>query len=331
MGPATLTGDEVALGRHWHPLALAAEVGTEPVPVRLLGRRLVLARLGPDLLLADDRCPHRHAPLHRGRVVGGQLSCGYHGWCFDGTGACVAVPSQRAVPSRADLAPLPVAEAGGLVWGALEPPAGPPPCFPEADGSEVVALAPRATRVSAGRLVENFLDDSHFPYLHAATFGTDEAAPGEGAVQPAAGGGFRRVLRQPFLNREDPAVAAGRRDLVQERVLTYTWVPPFTAHLRIEWLEAGVVKALLFAARPTGTDGAVAYQVVARTDLGGDPAAREAARAFEDAVFDEDLALLEAFDDVALPLDLTAEVHVRADRPTVELRRRLSALLEVGP
>lgn len=64
----------------------------------------------------------------------------------------------------------------------------------------------------------------------------------------------------------------------------------------------------------------------------GDEAAlaRTAALAFEEAVFDEDLDLLEAFADPALPLDLGVEVHVRADRPTVELRRQLAALVAPG-
>ena len=39
-----------------------------------------------------DRCPHRNAPLSLGRVVNGELQCGYHGWRFDGSGQCRAVP-----------------------------------------------------------------------------------------------------------------------------------------------------------------------------------------------------------------------------------------------
>src|SRR5918997_3897383 len=39
-----------------------------------------------------DRCPHRNVPLSCGRVNDGLLQCCYHGWTFDGTGACRAVP-----------------------------------------------------------------------------------------------------------------------------------------------------------------------------------------------------------------------------------------------
>ncbi len=40
-----------------------------------------------------DRCPHRNAALSDGRVASdGNLECPYHGWRFDGTGECRAVP-----------------------------------------------------------------------------------------------------------------------------------------------------------------------------------------------------------------------------------------------
>jgi len=43
--------------------------------------------------------------------------------------------------------------------------------------------------------------------------------------------------------------------------------------------------------------------------------------AYEAKVLDEDLVIQERYRSKVLPLDLTHEVHVRADRATVELRR----------
>jgi hypothetical protein len=48
---------------------------------------------------------------------------------------------------------------------------------------------------------------------------------------------------------------------------------------------------------------------------------------FEIAVLREDLRIQESFFELALPLDPTAEVHTRADRTTLELRRVLSDLI----
>ncbi len=39
-----------------------------------------------------DQCPHRFAPLSKGRVKGDGLECGYHGLQFGAGGACIHNP-----------------------------------------------------------------------------------------------------------------------------------------------------------------------------------------------------------------------------------------------
>ena len=51
---------------------------------------------------------------------------------------------------------------------------------------------------------------------------------------------------------------------------------------------------------------------------------------FEVAVLREDLRVQEAYHDLVLPLDPRAEVHTRADRTTLELRRVLADLVTVA-
>ena len=95
-----------ALRRAWHPVAAASDVAAEPVAVRLLGEDWVLARVEGSLVAFVDRCPHRLAPLSAGRVESGGLRCGYHGWMYDTTGACVEIPALgpgATIPPRACL------------------------------------------------------------------------------------------------------------------------------------------------------------------------------------------------------------------------------------
>lgn len=48
-----------------------------------------------------DACPHRKVPLSQGRVEDdGTLLCSYHAWRYNGTGACVAVPSIKTATSN---------------------------------------------------------------------------------------------------------------------------------------------------------------------------------------------------------------------------------------
>jgi renierapurpurin 18,18'-hydroxylase len=70
------------------------------------------------LFALEDACPHRGIALHKGRVQGCALACAYHGWEFDGSGACVNIPY---VPSGQKLPPAqarsyPVQEKYGVMW-----------------------------------------------------------------------------------------------------------------------------------------------------------------------------------------------------------------------
>jgi hypothetical protein len=65
---------------------------------------------------------------------------------------------------------------------------------------------------------------------------------------------------------------------------------------------------------------------VHRNDLDGDEMRLAECIAFERKVVDEDLALQERYRDKRLPLDITTEVHVKADRMTIEMRRILAEL-----
>lgn len=62
-----------------------------------------------------DECAHRACPLSLGRVVDGQVECAYHGWKFNGDGACTHMPS--TVQCRnVGVSALPCAEQDGFVW-----------------------------------------------------------------------------------------------------------------------------------------------------------------------------------------------------------------------
>ncbi|KAG2490580.1 hypothetical protein HYH03_010974 [Edaphochlamys debaryana] len=74
----------------------------------------------------EDRCPHRLAPLSEGRLESdGTLQCAYHGWQFDGRGACTHIPQLRGddkaqqvacASRRSCVRAFPVQEVHGLLW-----------------------------------------------------------------------------------------------------------------------------------------------------------------------------------------------------------------------
>jgi vanillate O-demethylase monooxygenase subunit len=82
-----------------------------------------------------------------------------------------------------------------------------------------------------------------------------------------------------------------------------------------------------FFIQPETADSCRLFTTLWRDDLYGDPDRLAEAVEFEVAVLREDLRIQESFHELALPLDRTAEVHTRADRTTLELRRVLSDLV----
>jgi vanillate O-demethylase monooxygenase subunit len=328
-----LSNVDVALRRCWHPVARPAEVTEQPRRVLLLGQPWVLYRAEGRLVAFADRCPHRLTPLSIGRCDAGVLQCAYHGWRFDAEGRCIDIPALgpgAALPPTARLAaPAGLAEAHGIVFLAPEDPLVPLGRIAEADDPVFAAgeLPTLQARASAGLLADNFLDMAHFPFVHAGTFGDEQAleVPQYGVARD--GWSFTVSYEHPFANREDPGVASGLRPLVQTRRLTYRLSAPFHLYLRIDFVEAGGTNVIGFFIQPETAESCRLYTTLWRDDLGGDAVRMADAVDFEVAILREDLLVQEAFDQLVLPLAPTAEVHTRADRITLELRRVLSDLV----
>ncbi len=328
-----LSNTDAALRRCWHPVARAGDVGDQPSGVVLLGEPWVLHRSGGDVVAFVDRCPHRRCPLTLGQCAEGILQCAYHGWRFDRSGRCIEIPALgpgALLPPTARLTPAAgVAEAHGMVFLAPDEPVAALGTVPEADDLSFAAgeLPTLRARGSAGLLADNFLDLAHFPFVHSATFGADEASlvPPYSVVRD--GWSFTVSYEHSFAHREDPGVRSGLRPLVQTRRLTYRLCAPFHLSLRIDFLDSGGSNVIGFFIQPETAETCRLFTTLWRDDLDGDETRLAEAVEFELAVLREDLRIQEAYRDLVLPLDPQAEVHTRADRTTLELRRVLADLV----
>jgi vanillate O-demethylase monooxygenase subunit len=108
----------------WYVAAFADELAATPLGRKICGEPVVLFRRGDGTAATlEDRCSHRRYPLSRGRIVGDELQCGYHGARFDGAGKCVAIPGQESIPASFDLHAYPTHETDGVVFVWLGKPA----------------------------------------------------------------------------------------------------------------------------------------------------------------------------------------------------------------
>ena len=179
------------LRRYWHPIAVAAEIGDRPRPVRVLGEDLILFRdLAGRAGLLYPRCCHRGTTLYYGRVEREGIRCCYHGWLFDVEGNCLDQPCESRGRLESERARAryrqpwyPVAESLGLLFAYLGPPERKPvlprydvfedvPADEEivADGTNI-GLAGDTTPCNWLQTHENVMDPYHVFVLHAANSG----------------------------------------------------------------------------------------------------------------------------------------------------------------
>lgn len=164
----------------WYVLAKSVDVRAGQVfPVQALGRKLVLWR-GADGVVrcTEDYCPHRGAPLSRGRVSGDHIACGYHGIEIDGNGVIALVPALEgcALQGRKAITGYPVREAAGGVFVYFpsadqpEPPELALPVELTDDSQYAHFLATGVWECNYRYALDNLADPMHGCYLHAESF-----------------------------------------------------------------------------------------------------------------------------------------------------------------
>jgi phenylpropionate dioxygenase-like ring-hydroxylating dioxygenase large terminal subunit len=319
-----------ALADSWHPVARSVEVAAQPVAVTLLGRAVVLWRTpSGDVFAAPDRCPHREAPLSAGVVVDGCLTCAYHGWTYGDEGRCVLVPSANEgvpPPPRAHLVAYGCQERYGLVWVCLGTPRAPiPHIVQESDPSFRRINTPvEVWRSSATRMVDNFLDITHFPFVHIGTFGLGQDTHVPRFELQSLDDEFCGYRYEVMANNTTGALASGQTQQVVHREMTSGFSLPFLVRSTIRY-DSGLEHILLLLSTPIDDVTSYFTFVVWRND-DFSISAEEVIR-FDMAIGAEDKRMLEQLDGV-LPLDQTTLVSVQADKCSVEWRRQLADLVK---
>jgi phenylpropionate dioxygenase-like ring-hydroxylating dioxygenase large terminal subunit len=105
---------------YWYPVEWAGKVKRGQVIGTRFWKQEIAVFRGEDgsIHAVEDRCAHRQLRLSTGQVEGCNLTCGYHGWQFDGSGRCAHIPhdlfGNRSPEFR--LKTYPIQEKHGLIW-----------------------------------------------------------------------------------------------------------------------------------------------------------------------------------------------------------------------
>lgn len=324
--------DWQVLAGFWHPVAFAGEVGDEkPLAARLLDVDLVLYRTSAGVAAARDLCPHRGTRLSAGRLHDDMLVCPMHGLHFDRSGACRRIPSMAEpdpkIPAKLCLQSYRCVEHYGLVWVCLTgDPLWPLPQWEGIGDPDLTKVyVPSDTwQAAASRHVENFNDVAHFPFVHLGSFGdAGEAVFPRYKVKETEAGLAFSVPYVEGNNRFPDGVEAARREVTYHYELTF----PFSTLLIVDPAGSSFRHFFADTVCPLSAHETKIFQQL--TDTTGDP---DPDYWIKDSLVinDEDKSLVENQRPEDLPLDLAAELHIPADRFSVEYRKALVRKFGLG-
>jgi phenylpropionate dioxygenase-like ring-hydroxylating dioxygenase large terminal subunit len=320
-----------SLAHHWHAVARSSDVGRQPCALNLLGVPLVAFRDEDGPAVFKDLCIHRGTALSLGFVEEGLLHCGYHGWAYDRSGVCKLIPSLApgsAIPSKARAIAYQAIDRYGLLWVALDDPVAPLPGFPGGEDTDpnyrTFLSHEYEWATSAGRAVENFMDPSHFAFVHEGVLGSRDntETPPHTVLETEWGVHYRLVNQEPATLHS----AEG-----EEVTWEYYLYPPFTIHLSKTTTSDQRRTLISMTASPIEAKRTKLFLWISRNyDL--DPALDQGFVEFTHGIMEQDRRIVESQRPEEIPVDLREEMHLKVpDASGIAYRKLLGRFQDATP
>lgn len=332
----------------WYAVEFGAAVQTDPHRVEIMGQQLVLWRDQSGTLQAQsDLCIHRGGSLAGGKVVGDCVQCPYHGWEYASSGECTRIPANRSdlpIPRKARIDTYPCVEKYGYAFvflGDLSADERPPfPVLPELDDAPVAQA--EGFRVITGefewnanyeRVLENGVDIAHAPFVHSTSFGNPDQPEVEDydVIELTKDGWPTGNISTVNLDPPAPSgiwkyVSRKKEERPPIKTRTAIFYPNVTM-LEVN-LPLGVMR-IYTAVVPISADRAISKWTMARNFFTGSWADKDSRRRTH-KIFVEDQPTVESQRPELVPVDLTAELHVKSDANQLAYRRWRQSMLDRG-
>ncbi len=307
----------------WHPVLRSDALPPgKPLGVRLLGEDLVLWRAKGVARAWQDLCVHRGTRLSLGSIRDETLACAYHGWVYDASGRCILFPAhpEQVPPLKAHVRVYLAQEKYGMVWVSLGQPEQGVPLFPEETDPAFRKLLTGPfppLRANGPRAIENFLDVTHFPFVHNGILG-DPARPqiSDYKVETDAQG----IIARDVITYQPDPYGTGAGDTV---TYTYRVFRPLTAYLAKDAPDGSRLTLMLTLTPHDELCTSAWFYGAVNDKINVSP---EEWDDFQNSIFSQDVPIVESQRPELLPLDLQAELHLRSDRLAIAYRRWLREL-----
>lgn len=316
--------DDPIWQQFWYAVGFSEDLGDAPLARVVLGQPVVVWRAEDGVpAAAIDRCPHRDGRLSQGWTCYGRIVCPYHGWEYARDGVAVKVPQLPELstfPSRFALRRVEACERYGALWVCLGRPGRDVPALPDpaAPGWRYVREFDEEWSAHPARLMENSFDPAHTVFVHRATFGDTQRPDVEVPTVERTSYGLVVKSVLSVANPDFARPTTGEDTAFTTRTSETEFHAPFLRVLRSTY-PGGVVHQIITAATPVDNNRLRLVQWAVRNDCEEDAPAADIV-GFDRRVTWEDRAILEG---IAVPysFQMTANVHIAVDRPTVEIRR----------
>lgn len=292
------------------------------ISARLLGQDIVIWRTSDGNVMAwQDLCIHRGTRLSLGELADGKkLMCPYHGWTYDESGRCVLMPAhpEQKPPTKAVANTYHACVHYDFVWVCMGEPAYDLPVFPEwhDDTYRRVLCGPYHFKASAPRIVENFLDVAHFPYVHENILGVRERPEIPDYEVTTDENGVTASDIKIFQPNPDGT------GIAKEVNYTYKVFRPMVAYFKKETDGPGF--AILLMVTPQEQTQSIMWMWMVMNH--SYEKSEEELVGYQDEIAYQDLPIVESQRPELLPLDLQAELHLRSDRTAIAYRKWLNDL-----
>lgn len=326
------------LKNFWYACEFSSAVIDKPKQIRMLNQRFVLYRNSQgQVVVLKDQCPHRGAALSLGWVEDSCIRCPYHGWKFQADGQCVDIPAnapETPIPKKARVESYSVQEKYGFVWlfyGDLPDVERPPiPPLPEFDDQTLHrSYLDFQVNTHYTRVLENSLDISHLPIVHANSFGAGFKENPKVEDYEIQDEGWGISARSTYKNYTKPKglfryfVRENSSDL-ESKVSFY--LPNIT---KIE-SNSGRIKIVNFAIHlPVDDNTTISKRILFRSFARYSWLDRIFLK-YYNKIYAEDSVVSESQEPRSVPASLSDEVHVASDAMQINYRKLHQKYVAMG-
>ncbi len=329
----------------WYVAGWSSEFADDLRRVTILEQNIVMFRNSQGRVIAmEDRCPHKMLPLSKGKRIGDDIQCGYHGLTFDCAGKCVRIPGQDNLPASIYVDVFAIREKNHIVWIWM----GDPQQADEATIFDMPEFTDPAWHAHQGEalhlksnylnVADNLVDPAHVSFVHPTTLGnaSSENVPVHVDTKSDVMKAWRWIRDAPPIGFFQQF--GGFTDNVDRWHYYYLHLPSIAvidfgsadskANLSEEERDKGVRVFALHFLTPVTADYTIDRWMHLRNTALGDNAASEQMDQLFKIAFAEDKEILEAVQEEENHSDNRRPVRIAIDKAPIAYRKRIKKLID---